>query len=126
GLTQVRENPVNVQNVITYDAIMKLENPDPRLFPGMTANVRLLTGEHDNVLIVPSAAFRFRPRSGAISAPVIPKGAPRPQFVYVLDTKGQPSPRQVQTGMSDGRNTEIAGGDLREGDRVIVSQAHRR
>src|SRR5581483_5253164 len=58
---QVRHSPTNVQNVITYTVVISVDNPDMKLFPGMTANVRLVTDRLSNVLKIPAAALRFRP-----------------------------------------------------------------
>src|SRR5579862_1929656 len=58
---QVRRSPVNVQNVITYTVEIAVDNPDGKLFPGMTANVRLVTDHLTGAIKIPSAALRFRP-----------------------------------------------------------------
>ena len=60
-VTQIRENPTNVQNVITYDVVIRFDNDELKLFPGMTANVRILTDRQTDVLRLPNAAVRFRP-----------------------------------------------------------------
>lgn len=60
-VTQVRKAAQNVQNVITYVVVVSTANPDLRLLPGMTANVRIITARRDSVLKVPNAALRFRP-----------------------------------------------------------------
>jgi HlyD family secretion protein len=114
---QVRENPLNVQNVITYDAVLRVANPGIRLLPGMTANTRLLTAEHDGVLKIPSAALRYLPRG----APRDPKA----QSVYVLDASGKPVRQTVTTGITEGSFVELVSGDLKEGDAVIVSETRR-
>jgi HlyD family secretion protein len=61
SVMQVRRSPVNVQNVITYTVEIAVDNPDGKLFPGMTANVRLVTDHLSAVVKVPAAALRFRP-----------------------------------------------------------------
>ena len=61
SVTQIRENATNVQNVITYDVVVHFDNSDLKLFPGMTANVRILTDRQTDVLKLPNAAIRFRP-----------------------------------------------------------------
>ncbi|HSP69818.1 MAG TPA: efflux RND transporter periplasmic adaptor subunit, partial [Bryobacteraceae bacterium] len=65
---QVRRSPINVQNVITYTVVIAVDNPDLKLFPGMTANVRLVTDRLMNVIKVPSAALRFRPPEDLLPA----------------------------------------------------------
>jgi HlyD family secretion protein len=113
-VAQVRENPVNIQNVITYDVVLKISNPDLLLFPGMTANVRLQTALRPNVLKIPSGALRFLPPGT--------KREPNVQSIYTLDATGKPVSHQVTTGIGDGRFVEMVSGDLPEGSRVIVSQ----
>jgi HlyD family secretion protein len=65
---QVRRSPVNVQNVITYTVVIAVDNPEMKLFPGMTANVRLVTDHLSAVLKIPSAALRFRPPDDLLPA----------------------------------------------------------
>jgi HlyD family secretion protein len=68
GVKQVRRSPVNVQNVISYTVVIEVANPDLKLFPGMTANVRLVTERVENALKIPSAALRFRPSEDLLVA----------------------------------------------------------
>jgi HlyD family secretion protein len=65
---QVRSNPNVQQNVVTYDAILRVDNPDGKLRPGMTASVRIVTEKHENVLRIPNAALRFKPPADLILA----------------------------------------------------------
>lgn len=67
-VVQVRLNPVTVQNVVTYQTVIEVPNPDLRLKPGMTANVNIEIARRDNVLRIPAAALRFRPTSDIFSA----------------------------------------------------------
>ena len=62
-MTSIRKAPINVQNVITYDVVIGVSNPDLKLFPGMTANVKILVNQRPNVLKVPNAALRYHPAS---------------------------------------------------------------
>jgi HlyD family secretion protein len=121
---QIREAPINVQNVITYVVVLSVSNPREKLFPGMTANVHIRAGRHENVLKVPNAALRFHPLE-KIDAIGVSPNALRPPWgtVYVLDREGRPSVRKVETGFSEGSFTEIRPGDLHEGDLVIVTQS---
>jgi HlyD family secretion protein len=57
---QIRNSPTTVQNVVTYDAVIDVSNPDLKLRPGMTANASIITAERDGVLKIPNAALRFR------------------------------------------------------------------
>ena len=67
-VTSIREAPINVQNVITYDAVIGVSNTDLKLFPGMTANVRVLVSQRSNVLRIPDAALRYHPALAAAHA----------------------------------------------------------
>src|SRR5205085_6328055 len=60
-VVEIRKAPINVQNVITYDAVVAVANPDLKLFPGMTANVRIINGLAPHALRLPAAALRFHP-----------------------------------------------------------------
>jgi HlyD family secretion protein len=61
SVVEIRQAPINVQNVVTYDVVVAVSNPDLKLFPGMTANVNVVVDHRDDVLRVPNAALRFRP-----------------------------------------------------------------
>jgi HlyD family secretion protein len=81
----------------------------------MTANVKILIDEHQNALKIPDAALRYRP------AGVAAKTKPGTTEVWILDAKGRPAPVPVSLGLTDGVSTEVIGGGLKEGDRVIVA-----
>jgi HlyD family secretion protein len=131
-IVQIRQAPQVVQNVVTYDAVVAVGNPDLKLKPGMTANVRILVAQHDQVLLVPNAAFRVRldgaasgqrPARPAQSAATGRAGGSRApdtarQRVWVLEG-GKPVARDVSTGLSDGERTEVLSG-LREGETIIM------
>jgi len=124
-VTSIRQAPINVQNVITYDAVIGVSNADLTLFPGMTANVKVLVSQRSNVLRVPNAALRYHPATDTSQA-VRPAGTSRvpvsqEEAVWVLDGKDKPKRVVVTTGETDGAFTEVTGGDLKEGDRVIVA-----
>ena len=122
---QIRLNPITAQNVVTYDVVVSVDNPDLILMPGMTAYLNFLIEERSNALLVPNAALRFKPRepeSGkkTSGAPGKDQGGSRPpdRTVYVIRSD-QLTPLAVQTGISDGRYTEVLGG-LTAGERVVV------
>lgn len=115
-VAQIREAPINVQNVITYDVVIEVSNPDLKLFPGMTANVTISTGHVSNALRIPKAALRFHPRAAIKPA----AQDPSMQTVYVLDSRGQPVAVPVRTGISDANHVEAAGGNLLGGQVVIT------
>lgn len=114
-VTSIRQAAINVQNVVTYDAVISVANPDLKLFPGMTASVKILIDQHDSVLKIPSAALRFHPDGVAV------KTKPGARQVWILDKDNQPKPVTVTLGLTDGTSTEVTGGGLKEGDRVIVA-----
>ena len=119
-VTQVRQAPVSVQNVITYDAVITVANPDLRLKPGMTATVRIATAEARNVLRVPSQALRFTPTAAAQAKGAAGKGRGQ-RAVWVLRA-GKPTRVPVEVGLDDDTYAEIKSGALRRDDQVITAQ----
>ena len=117
-VTQVRQAPQTVQNVVTYDVVATVPNPQLLLKPGMTATVRIITAERDNVLRVPDQALRYVP--GGLSSAKAQADAQEPQ-VWVL-RNGSPVRVPVKTGLDDDTYTEIVSGDVQQGDKVIVSE----
>lgn len=105
---QVRQAPISVQNVVTYDVVVGVDNPEFQLLPGMTANVRIITDAHDNVILVPLAALRYTPHgsTGSKRTEGQEKHVPKPH-VWILEN-GKPKRIEVTTGLSDGTNTEVA------------------
>jgi HlyD family secretion protein len=123
---QVRLNPTIQQNVVTYDVVVAVDNPDLILMPGMTAYVNILVAQRKDVLLVPNAALRFRPAADAGQrADKSPEGRGKAKpdgqsgTVYIIEN-GQPKAVRVAVGITDNRLTEVVGGDLKEGDAVIV------
>lgn len=111
---QVRNAPITVQNVVTYDVVIKVHNTELKLKPGMTANVSIIVAKKKDVLKIPNASLRFRlAEKGRDTAER--KG----QGVWVLE-KGKPKRISISTGISDGSYTELLSGDLREGQEVII------
>lgn len=123
-LSQVRNAPNILQNVVTYDVIIKVSNPQLKLKPGMTANVSILVDQHQGVLKVPNTALRFRPPSFSISSTSNdhrqPDKASSGPTLWILGPEGRPQLLEVKTGISDGTFTELEGGPLKEGQEVIV------
>lgn len=142
---QIRLNPTNQQNVVTYNVRIKVDNPDLILLPGMTAYVNIGVQKRSEVLLVPNAALRFKPADAvekkaeaeakppaggapasgeAGKGPGERKGKKRDGqngMVYVL-ANGELRPVSVQLGITDNRNTEILSGDLKAGDRVVTGE----
>ena len=170
AIREVRNAPQTLQNVVTYDAVIDVDNAELKLKPGMTANVTIIHARRDDALRVANAALRFKPppemlkgknaagrggqsagagnsAAGGFGAPAVgrsqgehPRGDgghsaagergggmmpgddPPGRLIWVL-RDNQPQPVRVQTGVTDGSNTEVTGGDLREGDLVITDLA---
>jgi HlyD family secretion protein len=166
-IQQIRINPQNVQNVVTYNVVIDVDNPEQKLKPGMTANLELTIDKRDNVLKVPNAALRYTPQatgsqgtqnangaagqggrrrqaqsagSGGDNATTndtsqsgnsrggnfAPSTAPvlegQTRRIWVMGPDGQPQPRRIKVGLSDGASTEVLEGELKEGDVVITGQ----
>lgn len=133
---QIRLSPTTVQNVVTYNVVVDVDNADLKLLPGMTAFVRINVGEVKNVLKVPNAALRWRPKDPAkdkdaaaggkrpdaskekAASPSMKSGQEQ-QRVHVMRGK-KPTRVPVATGLTDGRFTEVSGEGLKEGDEVVT------
>lgn len=115
---QIRLNPTNVQNVVTYNVVIDVDNPDKTLLPGMTAFVSLVEASKENVIRLPNSALSYKP--SAEKAKEFSKEKPKGKVVYVLKD-GHPEATTVKTGITDGRNTEIISG-LAAGDKVITGE----
>jgi HlyD family secretion protein len=115
---QVRNAPITVQNVVTYDVVIQVDNPDFKLKPGMTANVSLIISIEKDVLKIPNASLRFRPPEKGAPVPGKKSEKKRPG-VWILEN-GKPKRVPVTLGISDGSYTEIVSGDLKEGQELIV------
>jgi HlyD family secretion protein len=139
---QIRSAPVINQNVVTYIVVVNVDNSDMKLKPGMTANVSVEVAKKDDVLKLPPAALRFKPkgkgdeakakgsgngdRSGASGQRPAGggKGGPgkgKGLQVYLLK-EGKPAAVMVKTGIANNSSIELVEGDLKEGDEVIVEQ----
>src|SRR5665213_2457635 len=151
-VTQVRNSPTTVNNVVTYDCVISVTNADYKLKPGMTANVSVIVAQRESALIIPNGALRFRPPEDAevltntVAAATAPAtnsgkfaGGPgghrgggrghgeHPAFhtVYVLAGEGKDAQLQavqIKTGISDGISTEVVSG-LDEGAQVVTGVA---
>ncbi len=142
---QIRMNATTTQNVVTYNVRVSLENPEHILLPGMTAYVNIGVAQRKDVLLVPNAALRFKPadaeeqgngtaaqtaagtggqgaRNGSDGKSRGKKRDGASGRVYVVEGRSI-KPVQVQLGITDSRNTEILGGDLKEGNTIVVSEA---
>lgn len=111
-VTQVRHAPVVVQNVVTYDVVVTVDNSHLKLKPGMTATVTIVTDEKERALRVPNGALRFRMPGTPIDR--------KATAVWVKEADGQVRRVPVTTGIADSLYTEIVEGAIQEGDQVIV------
>ena len=114
---QKRQAPITVQNVVTYDVVVQVDNRDFKIMPGMTANVSVITSTTDDVLKIPNAALRFRPAERAPEKAA--GGEKKGPGIWVLEN-GKPKRVGVTLGISDGSYTEVLAGDLKEGQQIIV------
>ena len=122
-VAQVREAPITVQNVVTYDVVVNVDNADLVLLPGMTANTQIITEERDDVLRVPLQALGFSPK-GLRSAHGTAAAAEAHAGVWVL--QGDELQRvPVTVGLKGTSLAEITKGDLKPGDRVVVDEGGR-
>lgn len=119
-VSQVRQSPQTVQNVVTYDVVVSVDNKDLALRPGMTAATRIVVDERRDVLRVPSQALRFTPPSVGAPAGGARRAPDAQAHVHVL-RDGAPAAVPVTAGLDDDSFTEILSGDLKVGDAVITS-----
>lgn len=130
---QVRLNPTTESNVVSYNVVVEVDNADLTLLPGMTAYVQITIGTANDVLRVANAALRFKPEGSTVSAGGTGGGrrgqqadggtpAAPGKTIYILDG-GAPKAVRVETGISDGKLTAVTGGELKEGDLVIIGTA---
>ena len=123
---QVRQSPQTVQNVVTYDVVIGVDNSDLALKPGMTAAARIVVDQRSDVIRVPDQALRYVPK-GYLAAPAQPGAAPpsgsqsNQGQIWVLQD-GEPKAVAVVLGLDDGSFTEIVNGDVKPGDLVITAE----
>ena len=138
-VAQVRNSPITVNNVVTYDTVISVTNADYKLKPGMTANVSVIVAQREDALKIANVALRFRPPDNAVvltnavasgagtndvaggKVPRKNKGGRGVRTVYVLagdDNAPQLKPVPVKTGITDGIFTEIIDG-VTEGDKIV-------
>jgi HlyD family secretion protein len=125
-VTQVRQSPQTVQNVVTYDVVVGVDNTDLSLMPGMTASTQIVVDQRSDVLRVPNQALRYAPgglagtASAAAGMPTNETGKAR---IFVL-RDGKPVAVAVEVGLDDDSFTEIVKGDLVANDQVVISEEH--
>ena len=131
---QIRLNPTTQQNVVTYDVVIDVANPELKLLPGMTAYVDIVLEERSNVLLVPNAALRFKPtiakdkKAVATNTDTVKTGRKGGRSgmakVYTV-VQGELKDIKFKTGISDGKFTEVLGSELKEGTSVssVIAKA---
>jgi HlyD family secretion protein len=129
---QIRLNSQVLQNVVTYNVVIDVANPDESLLPGMTAFVNIAVAQRTGALRIPLAALRYKP-SESIAVPLNGMKTPKPderpshrkpakaeeKTVYRL-RDGQAAPVTVQIGLNDGKFAEVLRGDLHPGDALVI------
>jgi HlyD family secretion protein len=114
-VSQVRQSPQTVQNVVTYDVVISVNNSDLTLMPGMTAASRIIVDQRLDVIRVPNQALRYMP-NGFVGA-----GQSGQAQIWVL-RDGQPVPIPVVTGLDDDSFTQIVSGEVKPGDPIITAE----
>ena len=129
---QIRLNPTNTANVVTYDVVISVDNPEQLLLPGMTAYVNINFAKHENVLLVPNAALRYRPKNEELNLAMKKDKKPDDNGsklksdglgsgkVYVL-RNNKPEMVRVKTSITNGKFTEIVSSDIKPNEFVITA-----
>jgi HlyD family secretion protein len=118
-VADVRKAPIITQNVVTYDVVIAVSNPDLKLFPGMTANARILTTKLDDTFKVPNAVLRLHPSVAVLKQLGLSNSPTGKAQVYVLQN-GKLKAVPVTFGISDGQYTAVTSGDLQMGEQLVV------
>jgi HlyD family secretion protein len=147
-VSEVRNAPMTIQNVVTYDVVIQVDNSDLRLKPGMTANVSVQIEHKENILKIPNSALRFRPETakkeetskasnrkqiwGLLTEEQKEKlketgrsserTQAKPGRVWILTPEGKPAPVEIMVGITDGTFSELVKGNLQEGAEVVVEE----
>lgn len=133
-VAQVRLQSTTTDNVVSYTAVVGVQNTTGALLPGMTSTLSFVTGEAENALIVPNAALRYRPAeqptaaatAATKTAATATTAAParqqrvRTATLWYLDAQGKLASLSVRPGLTDGSKTVVEGEGLTEGMQVII------
>ena len=137
-VVQIRMNPTTVQNVVTYDTVVNFDNPDTKLFPGMTAYISIPVAQASDVVEIPNAAIRYQPSLSADQLQAIAtkydvslksqgKGSADSALIWKLAPDKSLEPVQIKIGITDHTVTEVAQvlkGTLNPADQVVVGSAN--
>jgi HlyD family secretion protein len=137
-VVQIRMNPTTVQNVVTYDTVVNFDNPDTKLFPGMTAYISIPVAQANDVVEIPNAALRYQPSLSAEQLQAIAtkygvslksqgKGAGEAALIWKLGPDKGLEPVQIKPGITDHTVTEVAQvlkGTLNPADQVVIGAAN--
>jgi HlyD family secretion protein len=118
---RIRLDSKILQNVVTYDVVVEVSNPEEILLPGMTAFVSIIISEKNDSLKLPLAALKFRPNSNNNNNN---SKSDKPKVYRLENNKAVPVP--VKIGIADGKYAELLGGDIHEGDEVILEDQRKR
>ena len=116
NVTQVRLASTTTNNVVTYTVIVSVDNSDGSAIPGMSANVSIITGQANDVLVVDNKALKFSPADN--------KQKYDKQGVWILKG-GEPVRFDVELGLSDDNKTQIISKDIKEKDKVIIGSSQK-
>jgi HlyD family secretion protein len=122
SVTQVRKAATITSNVVTYETIIDVDNPEQKLFPGMTADISILVAQKKNVLKVSNVALRYTPPVDAVFEHAPPIKLERQQRLAYSPARdgAKLSPRVLTIGLSNGVDTEVVRGAT-AGMAVVVS-----
>ena len=118
-VTAVRKAPIITTNVVTYDVVIAVSNPDLKLFPGMTANARIFTSRLDDTFKVPNAVLRIHPSSAVLKQFGLSAAQTGKQQVYVVQD-GKLKTVPAEFGISDGQYTAVTSSGLQAGEQIVL------
>ncbi len=119
-VNSVRNAPKTVDGVVTYEAVLDVNNDDLALRPGMTATSEITVENIAKAITVPNGALRFSPPNLDVEQTKIPETSDHQGLVWILTSAGAPSPVRVDVGASDGRHTAISSDELAPGDEILL------
>lgn len=115
----IRKAPIITTNVVTYDVVITVSNPNLKLFPGMTANARILTAKLDDTFKIPNAVLRIHPSAAVLKQFGLSSAPAGMQQVYAL-RNGKLKAVPVEFGISDGQYTAVESSGLQTGEQVVL------